>query len=201
METYSFKPALLAARREYAVSETQIICRTSDRDEEWRVLLDEVDHVSFSEHYARSVRFWRLDLQANGVRRSISLTTGIGAPPDDPDCRAFLDLVDAVAAAMDAAQPGFQAGLGEFGRIRKIWFGLGVISALCGTTVLAVAIADGVSLDRLLVASIGLGFLIVMGLMLMRAYNPWKKPRLLPVTSMAAAVRAWVEPEVPPEAQ
>ncbi len=190
---FEIKPALLAGRRTFEIGDGTVLCRSKDGAVDWKVDLAQVEHAAFVEHNIRGALMWRFDLVAGGERRSISLTMSAGAAGLDPDRPVFLDLVEALCTALEAAQPGFQAGIGEYGKYRMMWFGLGVLSVLFGGGILVAALISGISADRLVAAGIWLGFLILLGLVLIRGYHPWQKPPLVPVTTLGQIVRAWSE--------
>lgn len=188
---FEIKPALLAGRRVYDIAGGMVICRDPDGHEHWRVDLRAVTHAAFVDHTIRGQHMWRFDLVCGAERYTIAWTHGVAGAAQNPDRAVFVDLVAALCQALDTAQPGFEAGLGEYGRYRMLWFAVGVLSLLSGAGILIAAIATGVSLDRLATASVGLGLLMLLGLFVIRAYHPWQTPPKVPVATLAQIVRVW----------
>ena len=119
---FEIKPALLAGRRTYEIGDGSLLCRTSDGEEEWWVNLTDIDQAAFVKHTIRGHHMWRIDLIEHGQRQSISLTVPARGAASDPEMQSFVALSAALSEALEQAQPGFQVGIGEYGKYRWIWF-------------------------------------------------------------------------------
>ena len=192
-QRFDIQPALLTGRRIYEIDGHTLRCTRSNGSVDWTVNLKKVDYAAFVEHTVQRNLMWRFDLVIDGNRESISLTMNAGTAGFDPDRPVFVDLVEALCTALEEVQPGFEAGVGEYGGYRTAWFVLGLLSLLTGGGILIAALVTGVSVDRLMGAAVGMGLLILMGLVLIRQYHPWQEVPKVPATTLAQIVRVWAE--------
>lgn len=197
MTTYTLRPAPLAQTRIYRVDDTGLVCLDVKENELWFLPWTQIEHIAFVDHPAKSQRMRRLDLVAGPVvTRSLSFTGPADADPAaDTDTVTFLDLCADVLDRVEALRPGMPVSWGEHGRSRAILFGIGVASALGALAIGGLALATGVSSDRLAAAAVPVGVMLVLGGVLINANAPWKKPPTMPAVSMARAMRLTARPE------
>lgn len=194
-QVFSYKPALLAARLDYHVGPGGLVCRAADGAEKWRLDWRDVTAAAFVEHKVKGNRFRRLDLRCGGERRSISCTGGPGDPAADPDAAAHLDLAAAILDQLAALDDGLMVTVGEYGRSRLAIFGVGAASVLGGVGLAGLALATGVSSDRLGAGAVPVLLLLAMGAALMTTHAPWRRPPVVPAAPFAQALRQIAHPE------
>ncbi len=182
---FEIKPALLATPRIYEVRETDLVCLSPEGELLWQLALPQVQQAAFVDHQVKGSRFWRFDLVAGGERQSISLTLPPGGASGQPDLRVFVDLITLLCQRLSQVRPDLQVVIGEYGRWRVLWFAMGVFSMVSGLGILALALIDGVSVDKLMGASLALGLLVLLGAGLCTAYAPWRKPPQIPAEQLA----------------
>lgn len=185
-QRFAFKPALLARRRWFSVDADQVSSGKDGQDADWRLDLNTVQAAVFVTHSLRGTQMWRLDLSDGRMRRSISLTLGVGAAADDPDRMAFLALVGALGAALARTAPGLRVALGETGGLRWVWFLIGAFSFVASLGLIGLAVATGVSTEKLVVAGGGFGLIGLLGVVIMRSFWPWRAPPDMAVGDLAA---------------
>lgn len=188
---FSYKPALLARRLTFTVTPSGLSCRTAAGGEKWRLDWAQVTAAAFVELKVRGNVFRRLDLLtgASGGRHSVSITCGRGAPPDDPDTAAHLDLVAAILDQLAARADGFDVRMGEYGRHRLAIFGVGLAAIAGAAGLFALALATGVAGDKLAGGAVPLLLLGAFGGALVVAHAPWRKPAYVPARTLARALR------------
>ena len=190
---FEIKPALLAGRQRFEIAEGQVICRDVEDRVAWQVALGDITRAVYVEHRMYGMRLCRFDLLVGEVQHSISLNLSVLTEGKDPDGPEFLDLIEAICTALEAAQPGFETEWGEYGRARKWWFGVGVLSGFGGLGLFVLALATGVPMDRMMGAGLGFGMLILLGGVLMVTYNPWKAPPRLQPALLVRVLRLKLE--------
>lgn len=182
-QEFSFKPALLRGARRYVLNGTLLECRNGEKVE-WSADLGELQSLNFSDFRARGHLIWRLEVSAADVTHNIGLNAPVHGAASDPDVAQFIALADAIFETAEQTDGDMLVGYGARGFTRSALFGLGVLSALGGAGILLAAVFSGVSSDRIATASVGMLALIAMGVMLIHANHPWKKPLQLPVGTM-----------------
>jgi len=194
MSGFSYKPALLAGRRDFEVTEAELICRDDRGGELWRLDLNKVGSAAFVEHKVRDARLRRLDLVAGTVHRSIGFNGGGGDPAADPNAAAHLELCAAVLDRLSERDGGLQVSVGEYGRARIAIFAIGLLSSGGAIGLLIAALASGISGARLGTAAVPLGLMVVFGGALILANAPWRGVPKVPARAFAAALRGIARP-------
>lgn len=192
---FSFKPAPMAARLDYETGPRGLVCRTADGAEKWRLDWRDVTAAAFVEHRARGHRLRRLDLLAGGRRRSVGCTGAAADPAADPDAVAHLDLSAAILDRLAALDDGFLVTIGEYGRYRLTIFALGLVSVLGAVGIAGLAMATGVSPDRLGAGAAPILLLLASGVALVASHSPWRSPPQAPAALIAPALRSVAHPD------
>ena len=151
-------------------------------DAGWAVPLAEVEAVGFVAHTGGGLRRMRLDLVRQGRRHGVEMAMSADADPGaSADYRAFLLLAGAALRQIATVRPGLEVTLGEGGRARLVMFAIGLISAIGALGLFGLALATGISSDRLMKAGGGLAVLLLLGLAIAWGARPGQaRPRLAP---------------------
>lgn len=174
--TYDIRPAALRGPASYVITQEGI---SSTEDTPWTLPYENLQMVTFIQHRIGDQLFWRLDLQDEETLGRIATSFPFSDRENNEDCTAFIDLTNDFCTALNAARPDLQVGYGEHGKSRLVLFGIGIASTLFGLGILIAAILSGVSGERLIGGGIAIALLVVLGVVLTRAYNPWRKPILM----------------------
>ncbi|MDF0599978.1 hypothetical protein P1J78_04470 [Psychromarinibacter sp. C21-152] len=169
-EDVAFRPAPLRAPRRYVLSGGQLTA-----EDGWSLPLAEVTDSAFVTHRARGNRMVRLDLRTGTETRRLALTVPEAGWPDGPEAATFRRLVLAVLRA----RPDLPVVTGEYGWGRLAFFGIGAVSLLGGPTLFGLALATGLSGDRLAGAAMPALLLTLIGALVGWSYRPWQRlPRV-----------------------
>lgn len=162
-------------------------------DAGWSLPLAEVEAATFVTFTAARLRQMRLDLLHGGHRRSIGLGLARNADPaGSDDYRQFLTLAAATLMALEEARPGLPVTLGEVGRARLIMFGIGLVAALAAVGLFVLALASGVSTERMIQGGTAMVALLLIGLLISWGSRPWRKlPELAP-RELAGRFQRWL---------
>ena len=195
MTQYHFKPALLAAGLDYATDDLGITCHKAGTLI-WRADWPDIDDCAYVELTARGNTIRRIDLirRAPHLRRSISVTSDSADPPTDPDVLTFLSLASDVLARLDHQSPGRNVAFGEHGRARLAIFAVGALSIIGAIAIFGLALASGVSAQKLADGAIPMGLLLLFGVALISRYAPWRKPPRIAAATLALALGAMADP-------
>ncbi|WP_417206890.1 hypothetical protein [Antarctobacter sp.] len=155
-----------------------------------RCALTEIEAAVFVDMSVQFMRLRRLDLIGPSGPFRIAINARRGLPPDDPDRAAHRALCQAVATRLAERAPDLPVRIGESGGLRRVWFGIGLLSLLTGLGIGAAALATGVRSDRLVGMAVPLAALAVFGGMLLHRYAPWRKQAEIPVSALPALLAA-----------
>lgn len=186
----SFKPALLKQAHRFSLT-NGVLSQSEGADAPWSLALDSVEGAVFVQQTFQKQRFTRLDLTAAEVTRTLAISAPVQSWRQQRDVRSFLALASAVAGGLETAQPGFQIAMGEHGSARLIMFVIGVLTSLAAIFLFVLALVTGVSGDRLIAGGSVMVLMLIFGAVLLKAYWPWAKPRLVPAQGIAAMLAAW----------
>ena len=184
MRRWSFKPALLRGAQEWRIEGTALDGPAG------RIDLNDVERAAFVDQAMKGHSFTRLDLIEGDRTLSISITSPKTDDPD-PDRQAFFALTLAVAQILKDRRPGIPVTIGEYGRSALIMFVIGVLSLLVGVGIGAVALASGLSGERLGAAAVPVLLLVAFGGMVAWARRPWKPALELPAASLPILLEAY----------
>lgn len=196
MAEHSYKAALLVGRRSYRLEPDALICRDSEGHEIWRMTWSEIQAAAFVDHKIKGLRMRRLDLigSGKGQKQSISCTGAPGGPAADPEASAHLRLVADILDRLAAHRPGFEIGLGEYGKSRLAMFAIGVVSAGAAIVLFGLMLANGVSVGRMGEAAVPLIILFIFGALLVFRQTPWRPVPQVSAALFATALRQALDP-------
>lgn len=183
-ETFSFRPAPLRGPRDWRLEGGLLQGPDGACD------LAQVTGARFVEMVVRGIRMRRLDLSGPEGLTRIAINSAEGLPPGDPDRAAHRALCVAVCQRLAERAPDLPVTLGESGAIRRVWFGIGILSLLMGPGIGIAALSTGVSGDRLAAIVLPVAMLGLLGLYLMTSFNPWRKLPEVPVSGLPALLEA-----------
>ncbi|SFL53202.1 hypothetical protein [Shimia aestuarii] len=177
MVEFRFRPAPVRSERVFRLDADRLTCLKDDRAE-WSLQLANITDAAFASYKAHGRKIWRLDLMSGDETHHINANLPSRDAYLTDDFAAFHGLVSALGEAL----PDQQILFGEHGRARKAIFAVGLLSALAGAGLFTAALLSGVSSSRLTEAAVPLLGLTLFGGLLIRAYNPWKRPPRIALT-------------------
>ena len=127
----------------------------------WALCWDEITGLRYYRLRAGDSNMLGFDLVHPGGARSISLNTAEG--PGIGGRAEYESALEAIAAELEARGSELRVEFARGGWQRWAFFGLGVVALAVGLGLFGVAVADGVSRDRLVAAATPLGLLALMG--------------------------------------
>lgn len=177
MAEFRFRPAPVRSERVFRLEAETLTCLKDSRAE-WSLPLASVTDAAFVSYKSHGRMIWRLDLMSGDQTHPINANLPSRDAYLTEDFTAFHGLVNALGETL----PDQQILFGEHGRARKAIFAVGLLSALAGAGLFTAALLSGISSSRLTEAAVPLLGLTLFGGLLIRAYNPWKRPPRIAVT-------------------
>lgn len=188
MQSYTYKPALLRSAVVYEVTDHDLICRTKEGGENWRMDWDQIQSAAFVEQKFRGHHIRRLDLITATGKRSIAFSGGSLNARADPQSATHLDLMAAILHRLEAQTKEFPVIIGEYGRGRTTMFLVGVFTLLAGSGLIALAAATGVSSDKMMEGAVPAGLMILFGAVLCYRNRPGQREVTLAAGLLAGAL-------------
>lgn len=172
---FRFKSAVLRSAREYRIYADQIE-RISKDDVVESLSFHDVCNVRYADTTAREYHFRRLDLEdRNGKKMRIHITTMLRASPEnEPDLRAFYELLQSIGEHLHKTQPSQEIILGETTKISWIIFSLGLAAVFGAIGILAFALLAGVSEHRLMEGLVPMLVMAGFGIYICVMSRPWR---------------------------
>lgn len=189
MDTFTFKPALLARHVTYRIAPTHVARLDRDGGDLWRVDYADLTELGYAMQRIAATRTERLDLYTPGGTRSLTFNASYRRA-SDPQLEGFRRALSALADALNAARPDLQVRIGTQGRQRIAMFAVAVVMLLCGLGLGTVILASGVAPDRLAEVAAPLIALIVIGTIFAVRYRPGKRLQQWPIAVFARIVQA-----------
>jgi hypothetical protein len=192
---FRYRPAPIAAHQRIDPDADPLILRDDSGAEKWRMDWNRIDRAYYVEHPMKGVYMRRLDLIGGDPvkRHSVACTSPSGLPPEGSDGALYLQLVAKILDRLAAERPDFAVRLGEYGASRWVMLAIGVLSAVAGLGIFGLALATGISADRLIGAAVPTLLMAAIGVSLIWAYAPWRAHHRSPATKLAGGLRAIVE--------
>lgn len=188
-EGFAFRPAPLRGPQEWHLDGDLLTGPQGSFD------LATVEEANFVDMKIQLMRMRRLDLAGPRGLFRVAINSRLGLPGDHPDRASHRALCQAVASRLARRAPDLPVRIGEGGRLRKVWFGIGGMSLLMGLGIGLAALATGVESDRLVGMAVPLVVLAVFGGVTMNAHAPWRKRPEIPVSALPALLDALDPPQ------
>lgn len=179
-ERFSFKPAPLRAATEWRLEGDQLSGPQGSLD------LGTVDQATLVDMKVQLMRMRRLDLSSPAGMIRIAINSRLGLPGTHPDRAAHRALCRAVAERLAERAPDLPVRSGEGGRLRAVWFGIGLLALVMGLGIGIAALATGVASDRITGMVLPLVVLVLFGAYTMYGHAPWRQRPTLPVSALPA---------------
>lgn len=179
-ETYSFRPAPLRGPQDWHLDGDTLTGPPGTLD------LSTVGQATLVDTRIQLMRMRRLDLTAPSGLIGIAINSRLGLPGDHPDRAAHRALCQAVARRMAHHAPDLPVRIGEGGRLRMVWFGIGVLALVMGLGLGIAALATGVDADRLVGMVVPVAALALFGAVIMHGHAPWRRRPEAPVSTLPA---------------
>ncbi len=145
-----------------------------------RMPFDRVRSVRYVDTHVRGMNLRRIDLLAGEDRLRLPLNASSGTAGSEEPLATFYLAASALLRALSEARPELELELGESSRARAWMFAVGVLSILMGIGIPGLALATGVSSDKLIGAAIPMLLLLLFGVVVARGNRPWAPlPRIL----------------------
>lgn len=181
MTTVTLRPAPLSAPVTFTLTGDAISGGTMT------LALAAIVHVRHSSRSFRRVRSDYLDLtDRRGARLRIACSGPAGGWGAFEDSAAFITLIAEIARALAHLRPELTASLEDSGVWRRVYFGMGLVTALSSAGVAGCAIHDGVPMDRAAGPVVVMSAMALFGVLLAWSSRPWRPERTLPIAAWRA---------------
>ncbi len=188
-ETYRFCPAPLRGPQDWQLDGDILTGPQGPLD------LSTVDQATLVDSKVQLMRLRRLDLTAPSGLIRITINSRLGLPADHPDRAAHRALCSAVAERLARHAPDLPVRIGETGKLRMVWFGIGVLALVMGLGIGIAALATGVETDRLVGMVVPVAVLTLFGAVTLHSYAPWRRSPELPVATLPALLETLDRPD------
>ena len=175
-QTFEYKCAPLGGNRVLIVGDSSAQLRKSSGEEKGSIEYAEIDGARYVTHQVRDAWMRRLDLHAGENLFRVHLNVMRGTSESEPPVSTFYKGCVAILQAISKHKPELEVEIGEGGRVRMVWFLLGVFCLLVGVGLPLIAILTGVDWDRILTGIIPMGLMAFFGYYGVRMFWPGRKP-------------------------
>ena len=183
-QTFEYKCAPLGGNRILTVGESSAQFRKGSGEEKGSIEYSEIDGARYVSYEARDVWMSRLDLHAGENLFRVHLNVARGTSESEPPVSTFYEGCVSILRAISKHKPDLEIEIGEGGRVRMVWFCLGVFCLLVGVGIPLIAILTGVDWDRILTGIIPMGLMAFFGYLIARIYWPGRKPPYATIDEM-----------------
>lgn len=176
METFEFKPALLAPVHQLDVSDQGLCLRK--QGVEMNIAFADISQVRYWSMRAQSVNYHGLEFET-ADRRKIYLRQNIsaGAGENDPLRIQYRAMMAVCLRKLAVARPDLQIQLGQKRMLQWVWLAIGLSCLIFAGGMLVILLADRGS--RLMDVILPLGLMAVFGGYISWSFGPFRPPLFL----------------------
>ncbi len=184
-ETFEYKKAPIGRRVCLTIDDQGASLGRAGRDPSERVEWASATAVRYGEITTRGLTSRWLDVLHPGGRLRLGCNAHESEDPNSGDLGVYHSAVVALVRQLETRRPELRAHLGTGNAMTWVFFLMGLTAAVTGCGLPLVAWLTGRPTDKIMGALVPCVMLLLFGVMIMRAFVPWRRADPIPLGELA----------------